>query len=91
MTFSTVRSKCVRITYLDPITIGIKHKGYVLHATIRQLLLPIDLLLLEASTGGIQVIYGNANVAKAELCKHIYVLISKAILTPAAHRYRYGI
>ena len=44
---------------LNPVSIGIKNKGDILHPAIREPLLPVDVQAFKASTRRIQVIDGN--------------------------------
>lgn len=49
---------------LDPVAVGVKHKGNVLHATVAQLLLELVPGVLDALAGRLQVVDTDAGVAE---------------------------
>lgn len=44
------------LDHFDPVVIRVEDEGHIVHATIRQAFLPVDLQALEAFAGGIQVV-----------------------------------
>ena len=41
---------------LDPVVVGVQDKGDILHAAVRQPLLPVDVERLEPGTSGVDVV-----------------------------------
>lgn len=67
------------LNHLNPIAIRVKHEGHILHTTVGQTLLPVNIQRLEARAGRIEIIDGDTcAVRQSFLGKKVRLLTDMA-------------